>query len=100
MSLKDAEDLVPELKISEILNHLVPSNYKLERLIVMSPQYLKDLGKLVSETPKETLHTYFLWKTIQSFASFVEAEAVTPILRFQNELGGRVCPPYLNSKQC
>ena len=91
MSLKDAEALAPELKLSEVLKDLVPSKYKLDRVIVMAPQYLKDISKLLSDTPEQTLHTYFLWKAIQAFSSFVEADAVTPILRLRNELSGQVC---------
>jgi endothelin-converting enzyme len=94
MSLKDAEALVPELKLSKILHELVPSGYTPDRIIVMAPQYLKDLSKLVSDTSKETLHAYFLWKTIQSYYSFIEADAVVPIERFQNELSGQVRLPF------
>jgi endothelin-converting enzyme len=95
MSLEDAEALAPELKLSKVLGDLVPSHYKLDRLIVMSPDYLKALSKILSETPEDTLHTYFLWKTIQSLSGFVEADAVAPIARFKNELSGQVkrnCP--------
>lgn len=90
MSLKDADALAPKFKISHVLKDLVPSNYKLDRVIVMSPQYLKDLNELVKDTPEEVLLTYFQWKTIQAFASYIEADAVTPILRFRNELSGQV----------
>ena len=90
MSLKDAEALAPELKLSGVLGDLVPSKYKLDRLIVMSPDYLKLLGDILSTTPQEILHTYFLWKTIQTFSSYIEADAVAPIDRFRNELSGQV----------
>lgn len=90
MSLKDADALAPKFEISKILTDLVPSKYKLDRVIVMAPQYLKDLNKLVTDTPQEVLLTYFQWKTIQAFASYIEADAVTPILRLRNELSGQV----------
>ncbi|KIW66438.1 hypothetical protein PV04_05773 [Phialophora macrospora] len=89
MSLKDAEALAPEFKLSKVLHELVPSGYTPDRIIVMAPEYLKDLSKLVSDTSKETLHAYFLWKTIQAYYSFIEADAVVPIARFQNELSGQ-----------
>ena len=90
MSLNDAEALAPELKLSKVLRELVPSAYKLDRVIVMAPRYLKDISALLSDTPRETLHTYFLWKAIQAFSNFVESDAVAPIARFRNELSGQV----------
>jgi predicted metalloendopeptidase len=90
MSLSDADALAPQVGLSKILKDLVPSDYKLERLIVTSPSYLKELSKALSKTPKDVLHSFFLWKTIQAFHGFVEADAVVPIDRFQNELAGQV----------
>ncbi|KIW95732.1 uncharacterized protein Z519_04317 [Cladophialophora bantiana CBS 173.52] len=89
MSLADADTLTPQLKLSQILDSLVPKDYNLDRVIVMAPQYMKDLSKLLTDTPKETLHSYFIWKAIQSYASFIEADAVEPLKRFSNELAGK-----------
>ncbi|KIW32984.1 uncharacterized protein PV07_04489 [Cladophialophora immunda] len=89
MSLADADALTPQLKLSDILDSLVPADYKLERVIVMAPQYMKDLSKLLAETPKKTLHSFFIWKAIQSYASFIEADAVVPLKQFSNELVGK-----------
>lgn len=90
MSLAEADALSPQLNLSKVLSGLVPQDYKLERLIVMAPKYVKELGNLLSDTSKETLHTYFLWKAIQGFSSYIEADALTPYKRFSNELQGKV----------
>lgn len=90
MSLSDADALAPQLHLSKVLKGLVPCDYKLNRVIVMAPKFLKDLSTLLSETSQDTLHTYFLWKTIQAYASYIEADAVTPLKRFSNELQGKV----------
>ncbi len=90
MSLADADALTPQLNLSKVLKALVPSDYKLDGLIVMAPKYMKDLAKLLSETSADTLHTYFLWKAIQAFSGYVEADALTPYKRFSNELQGKV----------
>lgn len=90
MSLSEAADLAPQIGLSKVLKNLVPKDYKPDRIIVMAPQYLKDLKHLIADTPKDTLHAYFVWKAIQSYYSFVESDAVTPITRFQNELSGQV----------
>ncbi|EXJ93893.1 hypothetical protein A1O1_02286 [Capronia coronata CBS 617.96] len=89
MSLTDADSLVPQLNLSNILKNLVPSGYNLDRVIVMAPEYLKDLAKLLDETSEDTLRSYFLWKAIQSYAGYIEADAVTPYRQFSNELQGK-----------
>lgn len=90
MSLKDADALTPDLHITKLVESLSPSSVKTTRVIVMAPQYLKDLNKLISSTPKSVFNTYFQWKAIQAFYSYVEADAITPYKRFVNELQGKV----------
>ncbi|KAK5044530.1 hypothetical protein LTR84_010741 [Exophiala bonariae] len=89
LSLKDTDALTPDLHISKLIESLSPSDVKTERVIVMAPQYLKDLNKLISDTPKSVFNTYFQWKAIQAFYSYVEADAITPYRRFVNELQGK-----------
>jgi len=90
MSLKEADALTPDLHISRLIESLSPADVKTDRLIVMAPQYLKDLNKLISSTPKSVFNTYFQWKVIQAFYAYVEADALTPYRRFVNELQGKV----------
>jgi endothelin-converting enzyme len=90
MSLEDADALTPQIRLSKLINTLAPSDYKTSRLIVMSPSYMKDLMNILSETPNDVLQTYFIWKTIQSFAPYIEADAVVPYKRFSNEVQGKV----------
>jgi endothelin-converting enzyme len=90
MSLEDADALTPQIQLSKLINTLAPSDYRTSRLIVLSPSYMKDLEKILSETPDDVLQIYFIWKTIQSFASYIEADAVAPYKRFSNEVQGKV----------
>lgn len=69
---------------------MVPADYSLDRVIVMAPEYLKELSKLLDQTSEDTIHTYFLWKAIQAYAGYVEADAIEPYRRFSNELQGKV----------
>lgn len=93
MSLKDTDALTPDLHISKLIESLSPTDVKTDRVIVMAPQYLKDLNKLISSTPKSVFNTYFQWKVIQAFYPYVEADAITPYKRFVNELQGKVSHP-------
>lgn len=56
----------------------------------MAPDYMKNLAVLLTDTPKEVVHAYLVWKQIQEFGSYVEADAVTPLKQFSNELQGKV----------
>jgi len=89
MSLDEANQLIPQLQLSKVLAGLTPSDYKPDRLIIASPDYMTTLKDLLASTSKEALQTYFLWKVIQSFASEIESDAVKPYQRFINELQGR-----------
>ncbi len=90
MSLADADLLTPQIHLSKIITTLAPPDFKTSRIIVMSPEYMKALAIILSDTSKEVLQTYFLWKAIQAFASDIEADAIKPYIRFLNELQGRV----------
>lgn len=90
MSLKDAEGLTPEIKLSTIINSLAPANVKTQRLIVLSPSYMNTLSAILSETSHEVLQTYFVWKIVQAYYSVIEADELKPYARFSNELQGKV----------
>jgi endothelin-converting enzyme len=101
MSLKGADKLTPDIHLAGLVKSLEPSDVKTERIIVMSPSYMANLTEILSTTSKETLQTYFVWKAIQAFASYVEADELKPYKRFLNELQGRVGEtyPYLNANK-
>ena len=90
MSPNEADSLVPAVSLSKIINTLSPDGVTADRFIVMAPEYLKKLNELIDETSRDVIQAYFLWKAIQSYASFIEADAITPYKRFSNELQGKV----------
>ena len=90
MSIKDADSLTPQIHLSMIINNLAPADVKTDRLIVASPDYMKNLTTILTSTSREVLQTYFVWKVIQSFASVIEADEIKPYARFTNELQGKV----------
>lgn len=90
VSLADADEIVPQVGLAKLIARLAPPNQIPERIINMAPEYLKNLSIILSETPDEIVHDYFLWKQIQAFGPYVEAAAVDPLRRFSNELQGKV----------
>jgi len=89
MSLKDADLLTPQISLSIIINNLAPSDVKTNRLIILSPEYMKTLSSVLEETSREILQAYFVWKVIQAFSSVLEADEIKPYKRFINELQGK-----------
>lgn len=89
MPIEEAAALAPEIELKALIEDQAPENSKIERVIVMSPDYLKKLSVITASTPKNVLQSYFLWKAVQSFSSYVDAEAVKPYRRFVNVIAGK-----------
>jgi endothelin-converting enzyme len=90
MSLAGADNLAPQIHLAKIINGLAPTDFRSNRIIVMTPQYIEDLTTILNRTSKEVLQTYFRWKAIQAFSSDIEADAIKPYRQFANELQGKV----------
>lgn len=90
MSLDDADKIVPQIHLAKLIGSLAPSDKTPSRIIVMAPEYLKNLSSILDDTSKEVLHTHLLWKQIQAYSSYIEADAVLPLSQFTNELQGKV----------
>lgn len=89
MTLDETESLVPQLSMQYIIAGLAPPGYVPERIIVGSPSYLRALSDILKNTSVETIQAYFVWKTVQRFASRVEDDALKPLLQFNNQLLGK-----------
>jgi endothelin-converting enzyme len=89
--LSNATELCPAIGLDEIIDTLVDSDrINVDWAIVTSPKYFKELCKILSDTSTETLHLFFLWKTIQSYSEYIEDDALLPYKRFSKELRGEV----------
>ncbi|KAF3358307.1 hypothetical protein VDGD_04966 [Verticillium dahliae] len=89
LKLEDAAALAPLADLVGLVHDLAPADFAADRVIVTSPEYLKSLSAILSETPAIVLFNYFVWKTVQSLAFSVEADEVKPYKRFVNELSGK-----------
>ncbi|KAI5379256.1 hypothetical protein J4E82_001769 [Alternaria postmessia] len=89
MSIDEAAAIAPEIELKALLADQAPHGTDIKRIIVMTPHYLKDLSAILAATPKDVLQSYFVWKAVQSFSSYVDAEAVKPYRRFVNVLSGK-----------
>ncbi|OSS43699.1 hypothetical protein B5807_11538 [Epicoccum nigrum] len=89
MALEDANKLAPEVDLKGLLHELAPKDVSIDRVIVMAPEYQSKLSSILKDTDSEVVMNYFLWKAIQSFSSYIEADELKPYKRFLNELAGK-----------
>jgi endothelin-converting enzyme len=89
MSLKEASNLTPKIGLANIISSLSPSTFKVDRLIVAAPKYLKELEGIIEKFDPAVLQSYFIWKAVQSLHSYIESPVVQPYKGFVNELAGK-----------
>jgi len=92
MSLGDASGLIPKVDLSHIISTLA-SPQKVDRVIVTSPKFLKELQTIIEETDPAVVQNYFIWKAVQAFHSYIDSPVTKPYEGFVNELAGKVGPP-------
>lgn len=90
MLIEEAAAIAPEIELDALLQGLAPSHSKIERVIVQAPHYLKELSTILAATNRKVLQSYFIWRVVQTFSSYIDADAVKPYKRFKNELAGKV----------
>jgi endothelin-converting enzyme len=93
MLIEEAAAIAPEIELQALIKGQAPRNSKIERVIVTTPEYLKELSIILAATPRGVLQSYFIWKAVQSASTYVDADAVKPYRRFVNVLAGKVCSP-------
>ncbi|KAK1975874.1 peptidase family M13 [Colletotrichum cereale] len=89
MLIDEASALTPEIELTALIHDLAPEGFVVQRVIVMAPKYMSELSTILAETDKEIIQNYFIWKAVQAFSSYVDADAVKPYRRFVNELAGK-----------
>lgn len=91
MSIDEAANLTHQVDLKALIQGLAPGDVDVTRVIVNTPQYQKELSTIIDETDAKVLQSYFVWKAVQSFSGYIEADAIKPYKRFTNELVGKVC---------
>ena len=84
--------MVPEISWSKYLGGLTPSGYALDSnrtVIVGDIGFFGNLSKIITTTPRETLHDYFEWRLISTFHERIHRNYSLPLRRFTNIMLGR-----------
>ncbi|KAK5661109.1 hypothetical protein OQA88_10999 [Cercophora sp. LCS_1] len=87
MSLRDASELTPSIGMPNVLSGLSP-NYKVERLIVQSPIYMRKLEGILGGTSNAVLRSYLIWKVTQAFYPYIDSPIIKPYAAFVRQLDG------------
>lgn len=88
-TLEQTRSLFPQLSVQYIVSNLAPTDYKPNKIIVGSPSYLKAASEIFQNAGPETIQAYFVWKAVQAYVNKVEDDALKPLRRFNNQLGGK-----------
>lgn len=88
MTVAEADVLLPQISLDTIISEMAPTEHSPEKIIVTSPEYMKGLADILSETPDETLQASLVLKTVQQLEKNVEDPVLEPLRTFKNELRG------------
>ncbi|KAL1887445.1 hypothetical protein Cpir12675_006540 [Ceratocystis pirilliformis] len=86
MTMEEANELVPELGVRDIINALTPEGVDTPRIIVHHPKYFSELRKLLSEASPDVLKAYFRWRLIVSYEPFIEHQSLQPLKEFNENI--------------
>ena len=86
--IADVEALVPQMHMKSLVERQYPQ-YLPNKIIVESPDYLRAVSRLLTESTRETIQAYLAWKIVQVHGPKIISEAVKPLLRLNNQLEGR-----------
>ena len=88
LTLEAVRALLPQVSIPYLISSRT-SNFSPDKIIVGSPSYLKAVSAILSRASKQTIQAYLVWKTVQVYGINIESDAIKPLQRFNNRLGGK-----------
>ena len=88
LTLEAVRALLPQVSIPYLISSR-SSGFSPEKIIVGSPSYLKAVSSILLSTNLETIRAYLVWKTVQVYGVNIESDAIKPLQRFNNQLGGK-----------
>ena len=91
-SVAELQALTPSINFLTLFSKLSP-DFKINRVIVASPEYMTKLDTIIKETSRETVQAFLVWKLIWKFASKVDSTSAEPIIHLQQALSGTKVQP-------
>jgi len=88
-SISKADALLPEISFSRLIKAFAPSNYTLDTVLVLTPDYFPQVSSILKNTTTEAINGYLEWVLVQNWALRLSDKVNVPYRRLQNELTGR-----------
>ncbi|XP_071515798.1 neprilysin-2 isoform X3 [Panulirus ornatus] len=92
MTIGELHELVPEIPWLDYINRLLSPFFTVtneEPVVVNVPSYVKNLGKLLAETPKRVIANYMLWRVTAASVAYLTEEARDIQLEYSKKLVGK-----------
>jgi endothelin-converting enzyme len=88
-TLKKIQSVLPEINFQAFFTGIAPPGFRIDAnqtIGVHSMDYYRNLSKIITSTPRETLHDYFQWQLIAMWADRLHDSYTAPIQRYENQL--------------
>ncbi|KAF1959992.1 peptidase family M13 [Byssothecium circinans] len=89
MTIAQADALIPEVSFARYVKAFAPSNYTVQNVIVLAPEYFPQVSNILKNTTTDAVNGYLEWVLIQRWATRLSDKVNGPYRRLQNELSGR-----------
>ena len=70
------------------MEQLTPKDFKNDTIVFAPPKYFSSLNTVLSKTTDETLHAFFIWRLVGTFASTVNSTETNPWREFVLKTAG------------
>ena len=88
MSLVEVDERIPQINVSALFKFNTPDEFP-KTISVTDQYYLRNLSKILSETPRETVVAYLSWIVIHKYGIYVRSDASKTLAALRNKLSGR-----------
>ncbi|KAG0730217.1 Neprilysin-2 [Chionoecetes opilio] len=92
MTIGELQKLVPEIPWLEYINRIISPFFIVktdEAVIVNVPEYVKNLGKLLTRTPKRVIANYMMWRVTGASVGYLNEDARDIQLAYSKKLIGK-----------
>ncbi|XP_022248558.1 membrane metallo-endopeptidase-like 1 [Limulus polyphemus] len=89
MTVQELMDIVPEFSWLDYLNTILPINVdEFEPVVAYALPYFKQMGRIISETPRSVVYNYALWRFVNNMIPYLNGDFAQKLSEFRKVLLG------------
>ncbi|XP_076315329.1 neprilysin-1-like isoform X2 [Tachypleus tridentatus] len=89
MTVQELMDIVPEFSWLDYLNTILPINIdEFEPVVAYALPYFKQMGRIISETPRSVVHNYATWRFVNNMIPYLNGDFAQKLSEFRKVLLG------------